>query len=107
MHSYVIDELTIDQTNNITKRLNSMNLQSGVEGVYWLPIPEKFHTDIQQEHASKCGPYVMALEVDEDCICLELLVRAKNILHCNCVNYAQSELEQHMMRYVDSLLSQD
>ncbi len=84
-----------------------MNLQSGVEGVYWLPIPSELHSEIQKEHASKCGPYVMALEVDDESLCLELLVRAKSVLHCNCVSYAHAELEQYMMRYVDSLLSQD
>ncbi len=106
MHSYLIDELTEDQTQNITKRLDAMGLGSGIEGVYWLPIPQNLHNTIQNEHVEKCGPYIMALEVADDCLCLELLVRAKNALHCNCVSYAQSELEQYMMRYVDSLLSQ-
>ncbi len=107
MHSYLIDELTEDQTNSIIKRLDAMDLQSAVEGVYLLPIPKHLHNSIQNEHLDKCGPYVMALEIYEDCLRLELLVRAKSALHCNCVSYAQTELEQYMMRYVDSLLSQD
>ncbi len=107
MHSYLIDELTEDQTQSIMKRLDAMNLQSGVEGVYWLPIAQEFYTEIQEEHADKCGPYVMALEIDDESLCLELLVRAKSILHCNCVGYAHAKLEQYMMRYVDGLLSQD
>ncbi len=107
MRSYVIDDLTCDQCQNITKQLDAMNLGSGIEGIYWLPIPQTFYSDIQKEHMEKCGPYIMALEIDEACLRLELLVRAKSILHCNCVSYAQPELEQYIMRYVDSLLTQD
>ncbi len=107
MRAYIIDELSQEQTQNISKQLDAMQLQSGIAGIYWLTIPKSLHSSIQLEHVSACGPYVMALEVEEDCIRLELLVRAKSILHCNCVNYAQPELEQYMMRYVDSLLIQD
>ncbi len=107
MRSYVIDELTCDQCQSIIKQLEAMSLGSGVDGIYWLPIPEHFFNDIQKEHKNECAPYVMALEVDEGSLHLELLVRAKSVLHCNCVSYAQPELEQYMMRYVDSLLTQD
>ncbi len=107
MRSYLIDELTIDQCQNITKQLKAMSLDSGIDGIYWLPIPQKLFNDTQKEHEHKCGPYVMALEIDDEYLRLELLVRAKNVLHCNCVSYAHPELEQYMMRYVDSLLTQD
>ncbi len=107
MRTYVIDELTCDQCQNIIKQLQAMSLDSGVDGVFWLPIPEDLFNDIQREHNKQCGPYVMALEIDDESLHLELLVRAKGVLHCNCVSYARPELEQYMMRYVDSLLIQD
>lgn len=46
----------------------------------------------------------MGLEVDEHSVRLELLVRARGRLRCECVQYASSELRAHMQAYLDQLL---
>ncbi len=105
MRSYVIDSLEMDATKALAELLDSMDLQSSLGGIYWLPVPADFLTEIQKEHVQDCGPYVMALELDTSCVHLEFLVRAKNALHCTCVAYADTALQQHMMEYVNSLFA--
>ncbi len=105
MRYYYIDDLEMEHTRALCELLQNMHLQSTLQGVYWLPIPENLYTEEQISHKKACGPYIMALEIDESCCKLELLIRAQNQLHCSCVHYANPEVQHHMMHYVDSLLA--
>lgn len=104
MRTYVIDEIMPEHTPLIEERLDSMELGSGMPGLYWLPIPADMLSEVQVEHQESCGPHCMALELGEGYLRLELLVRARNILRCGCIAYASPELEKHMMNYVDTML---
>lgn len=106
MRSYHITDLTSEDIRRITDRLRAMELEAGLEGLYWLPVPPTLLSDVQQRHATGCGPYVMGLEVEDDSLRLEFLVRARGVLRCECVHYASPKLETYMMRYLDDLLSQ-
>ncbi len=105
MRSYVIDGLSPEQSQTLSQHLQAMDMHGSVEGLYWLPIPPDMRTSLQEEHEKSCGPHVFALEIEDDKVTLELLVRALNTLHCPCVSYAHAELRQHMMAYVDALLA--
>ena len=60
---------------------------------------------IQKEHMQSCGPHVFGLEVEEDSLRMELLVRAKNRMRCDCVHYATPELRAHMITWLDQMLT--
>lgn len=104
MKAYRIDELSAADIQKIAARLQAMELESEIQGLFWLPVPGSMLSPEQKEHEPLCGPYVMALETLEDGISLELLVRAKNKISCRCVQYASEELTLYMMKYVDSML---
>ena len=104
MRSYCIDEIAPAELERIVRRLDSMDLSAGLEGLYWLPVPANLLTPIRKEHESECGPYVLALEILDDAVRLELLVRARNRLRCDCVAYAEHDLVSHMIAYVHALL---
>ncbi len=106
MRSYLIEGLEETQRARLAQLLTNMQLQGSMPDLFWLPIPQAMYTEIQQEHEAKCGPYVMAFEIHESSVQLELLVRAKNALHCNCVAYASPTVQMHMMRYVEELLEE-
>ena len=106
MKYYVIEELTKAHTNAIAKRLEEMELGAGMEGLYWLPVPKAHLSNIQVEHTDECGPHAMGLELEGDSLKLELLVRARNRLRCDCVTYASPELKLHMISYLDAMLDE-
>ncbi len=106
MRSYTIDSLTPEDCKKLADYFTAKNLQGSLAGIFWLPVPENFLNAAQREHDKQCGPHVMALELEGDCVRLEFLVRAKNALHCSCVSYAAPELEQHMMRMLDDTCAQ-
>ena len=104
MRSYYIDEFVPGELERFAERLHSMALSAGVEELYWLPVPEDLLTACQKRHASECGPYVLALEILDEALRLELLVRARNKLRCECVAYADQRLVSHMIVYLHALL---
>lgn len=106
MKLYVIEDLTTDDLKAISQRLQAMELEAGLDGLYWLPVPEQYLSEIQQNHNDKCGPFAMALELLDDSLKMELLVRARNMLRCDCIAYAPPALQTHMMGYMDSLLAE-
>ena len=106
MRIYTIDQLTENDVRLLTERLKSLNLQAGIEGIYWLPVPESMLAPVQKEHLQSCGPYCLALEVDEQALHLELLVRGMGRVTCQCLGFASEQLRDHMIAFVEDTLQE-
>ena len=104
MRTYTVDQLLEDDTAALNSRLLGLDLQAGLEGVYWLPVPPSMLTPLQKEHAAQCGPYCLALEVDANAVHLELLVRGKGRIRCECLSFASPGLREHMIIYLEEML---
>lgn len=104
MHSYVIDELQDKNISDITAHLHRLGFNSSIEGMFWLPVPEEYLSQLQKEHGPQCAPYCMALVLEETSVHLEMLVRAKGKLHCPCVAYASAGLREHMISFLSQML---
>lgn len=104
MRSYTIDQLDTQDITAITRHLEGLGLAAGLESLFWLPVAQEHLSPTQQEHAARCGPYALALEMTEDALHLELLVRARNAMRCECIATAPPTLRQQSMDYLDALL---
>lgn len=105
MRTYTIDQLEEADIAAINSMLLDLNLQAGLEGVYWLPVPKDMLTPIQQEHFDSCGPYCLALEVESNAVHLELLVRGMGRIRCDCLSFASVPLRDHMIAYLEGMLN--
>lgn len=103
MRSYFIDEIGPEFMDRLRKNLQDKGLGGTIEEIFWLPVPKALLSDEQREHAD-CGPHCVALELGPDWISLELLVRARNNLHCSCIAYANSAQREHCIEFLDKLL---
>ncbi|MBQ9405124.1 MAG: hypothetical protein IJU37_00110 [Desulfovibrio sp.] len=104
MRWYGIDDITHGDMATFTATLKDMGLESGLDGLFWLPVPANMLSAIQTKHKESCGPHVMGLEVEENSLRLELLVRARGRLRCDCIGYASTELRNHMIGWLENLL---
>lgn len=104
MRIYTIDQLRTEDTRSLEEWLDESGLRGGVEGIYWLPVPDAMLTPLQAEHLDSCGPYRMALEVDKEALHLELLVRGLGRISCGCVAFASQPLRDHMISFVEDTL---
>lgn len=104
MRNYIIDELTSENIETFCKFCDAREMQSSMGGIYWLELPEDLLTDEQREHKDECGPHCCGIEILENAIGLELLVRARNKLRCSCVTYANEKQRSWAMNTLDSWL---
>lgn len=106
MRAYTVDELTPEDVTRIEDRLKQKGWTGSISGMYYIPIPEDRLGPEQKEHGESCGPFFLPLETGDGWIRLELLVRARQILRCSCVAYANPGLREHMIDLLDSLIKE-
>ena len=104
MRRYVIDELDDSEMGRLARGLRDMGLAGSIEGLYWLPVPEALLNDTQRAHTQTCGPYCVAVETTPDGVSMELLVRARNRLRCDCVAMADARVATGLMETLNALV---
>lgn len=111
MRAYLIEDIYDDNAATIVTALDEKGWRGGIEGIYYLPLPENLLDPEQVGHLEECGPFMMALEVvdrpgDTHDLKLELLVRAKGRMRCSCVKYADARQRAYMMELLDTFISE-
>ena len=107
MQSLLLEEIDFKQMEILKRLLAERSQPSALPGAYWLPVPEDLLNAGQKEHLSACGPYCLALLLEEGDreLKLELLVRACNNLHCPCIQMADKQQRDMALNFWDSLLA--
>jgi len=104
MRAYTIDELYGEDVATIEASLTRKGWAGSIKGMYYVPIPEDVLGVEQREHRQSCGPFFLPLEIGDTWVRLEFLVRARKILRCSCVAYANPRLREDMINGLDNLI---
>ena len=102
MKQYVIDEIRPQDYETVKAYLDDTFGDSGVEGLYWLPVDQALLSKVQQAH-SACGPFFMALELGPDRLAGELLVRTRSRVRCDCIHYADERQRNWLVQTIDAI----
>lgn len=105
MKQYVIDQLRESDYHQILEFLNLRADQTGLEGIYWVDLPERLYSAVQKEH-TQCQPHYFAVNLDYGQVSFELLIRSRQIIRCNCISYATREQRDYILRFADDMLDQ-
>ena len=105
MRQYVIDELRKGEIEKIREFLTEHCEESDIKGLFWLKMPGDVLSPTQHEHKG-CGPHCIAIEVGESWVKLEMLVRSRERIRCNCIQYATDQQRSFIMRFADNMLKQ-
>ncbi len=106
MRQFVIDELTILERDNLESYLKRTLAPGPMSGIFWVELPDDLWAEAQQGH-EQCGPFYLAVEIEEKRICFELLVRSKINLHCTCIAYATGVQRQFVLDFIDRMLAEE
>ena len=106
MRKYVIVELSKEERANIESYLKRTLQPGPMSGIYWIEMPQYLHSGDQCEHKD-CGPYFFAVELEDEAVCFELLVRSQSNLHCSCIAYATPAQRDFVLRLVDQMLKEE
>ncbi|MBI4766129.1 MAG: hypothetical protein HY787_16275 [Deltaproteobacteria bacterium] len=103
MRQFLVDEIPRRQMEEIEVYLKEKTVSSGMKEIFWLEIPERLLSPVQEEHKA-CGPHYLAIETGQDFIKFEFLVRCRNRLRCDCVQYATPPQETYLMDFAHTLI---
>ncbi|MBW1649890.1 MAG: hypothetical protein JRJ44_04290 [Deltaproteobacteria bacterium] len=106
MKQYTIDELRVEDYCKIRSHMEEFHNDNCIEGIYRIFLDDNLLSDEQKEHASECGPFYFAVELDSQSASFEFLVRAKNKIRCGCIRYADKKQRDWLIDYVDSTFNQ-
>ena len=102
MKQYVIDELRLPDYKALKTYLDEQFGPSEMEGIYWIPVANDTLTDIQSAH-TECQPQYVAVDLDENRLACELLVRSKNRVRCDCIHYATENQRNWLIGLIDNI----
>lgn len=102
MKQYVIDELRPEDHLKVKQYLDENYGPVELGGIYWIPVAAEVLTGIQQQHED-CQPFYVAVELREDQLALELLVRTRHRVRCACIGYAVDHQRIWMIDLVDAI----
>jgi hypothetical protein len=105
MKQYVIDQLRLEDYRKLKGYLDGHYGDSGVEGLYWLPMDEDLMDSIQSKH-TECQPFYFGIELDEQQMSAELLVRTRNKMRCACMGYAAPNQREWFIEKIDAILEE-
>lgn len=102
MKQYVIDELRPEDHYKIRQYFDATYGPVEMSGIYWIPLAAEVLTEIQREHAD-CQPFYFAIDLEEERVALELLVRTKNRIRCSCIGYASRDQQIWIVEVMDAI----
>lgn len=105
MRQVVINELHKEEAQKAREFLESTCRAGAVNGVYWLAIPLDLLGAAQTGHEA-CGPFAFAVELGDDFVSFELLVRSESNLHCSCTCYATAPQRGFLLEFMDRLVNE-
>lgn len=104
MKQYVVDELRPEDHEKIRAFLDERYAVAQFDGLYWLPIEEALLEEVQRSHEA-CRPHYFALELTPDRLACELLVRTRERIRCDCIQYATQAQRNWLIEWLDGILA--
>jgi hypothetical protein len=105
MRQYLIDELRPADFDKLKTYLDERFAVRSFEGLYWIELEQENLTSVQQSHG-ECQPHYFALELSPDRLACELLVRSRQKVRCQCIQYATEAQRNWIIGKVDDIFNQ-
>lgn len=103
MRSYVLDELTRTEIDKVRSYIDENFRPSELDGLYWIDLDPDQLTAEQADH-DQCQPHRAAVEIGDDFVRLELLIRPASGLRCHCIGYADEAQRRHLLDLMDRMV---
>ena len=102
MKQYVIDEIRPADHEKIKAYLDAEFGPAEMGGIYWIPMASEMLSELQRSHKA-CQPFFFALDLEPDRLSCELLIRTREHIRCDCINYATDSQRNWLVSVVDAV----
>ncbi len=103
MKQYVIDELRPADYDKLRALLAERFGPPELGGVYWIPLEPEHFSAMQRSHGD-CRPFYFAVELKDQSLTCELLVRTRQRVRCDCIAYATHAQRNWIVAVIDDIL---
>ncbi|MCP4624032.1 MAG: hypothetical protein GY850_10925 [bacterium] len=104
MKQYIIDELRDADFNSLKTYLAKHYEPAAMGGIFWVPLAGHLLTETQKAH-QECQPHYLAVDLDENRLACELLVRTKSRMRCDCITYATEVQRNWLIALIDDIFN--
>ncbi len=102
MKQYVIDELRPEDHEKVKTYMDAHFGPADMGDIYWIPVDPAFYDEKQHSHV-ECSPFYFTFHLSSEALIAELLVRTKNRIRCDCIQYATQEQFFWLVQFVDAI----
>lgn len=102
MKQYVIDEIRAADHEKIKAYLDAEFGPAKMGGIYWIPMATEMLSELQRSHKA-CQPFFFALDLEPDRLSCEFLIRTREHIRCDCINYATDSQRNWLVSVVDAV----
>ena len=102
MKQYVIDELRPGEADQLKDCLQDDFGPPEMGNLFWIPVPEELLSETQQAHET-CRPFYFVIEIDDNRVACELLVRTRAVIRCDCIRYATAGQREWLISTMDTV----
>jgi hypothetical protein len=103
MRQYLLDEISRSDYDRLKGYLTDHAQASGLQDVWWVDLPADLLSPEQFEHQD-CQPFRFAIELGDDYLRIEFLIRSRNTMRCSCIGYATRQQRDFIMAFADRLV---
>ena len=103
MRQYLLDEIRPADLPRLRDYLAEHAQASGLADVWWVDLPEDLLSPEQFAHQD-CRPFRFAIELGDDFLRLEFLIRSRNTMRCSCIDYATRQQRDFIIAFADRLV---
>lgn len=103
MKYYLIDEISGPDMEKLSAHLMAVGFASGLEGIFWITMPEEYLDEIQSGHKD-CKPFVFAVELETVAAKAEFFIRSLKGMKCSCSGYANPGQSMFIIRFINEMI---
>jgi len=105
MRQYQIDEISRPDIPRVREYLHQHALAAGLEDIWWVDLPEDLLNPEQFSHTD-CRPFRFAVELGDDFVRFEFLIRSRETMRCVCIGYATRQQRDFILAFADRLVEE-
>jgi hypothetical protein len=103
MRKLVFDEMSRADMDRIREYLAEKAIPSEIEDLYWVELTPDLLDERQMQH-HPCQPYRFAIELSQNALSLEMLIRSKTTMRCECIKYADAIQRDFILKFGDAII---
>ena len=105
MRQYMLDEIARGDLPRVREYLQEHALASRLNDIWWVDLPEDLFSPEQFEHR-QCRPFRFAVELGDNFVRFEFLIRSDQTMRCACIGYATRQQRDFILAYADRLVEE-